>query len=121
MQDVLSITKALADKSRLRALMLLRHGELCVCQIIEVLGLAPSTVSKHMSLLRQAGLVDARKEGRWIHYRLAGRDASPAVQEAQAFVKRHLEEVSQTHQDDATLQKVLEIDKEALCQRQTKK
>lgn len=121
MQDVLSITKALADKSRLRALMLLRHGELCVCQIIEVLGLAPSTVSKHMSILRQAGLVNARKEGRWIHYRLAGREASPWVKDALVFVKRHLEDVHQTHRDDTALQQVLKIDKETLCQRQTKK
>jgi len=51
--------------------MMLSGGELCACQIIEMLGLAPSTVSKHMSILRQAGLVETRKEGRWIYYRLA--------------------------------------------------
>ena len=121
MKDMLSITKALADESRLRALMVLRHGELCVCQIIELLGLAPSTVSKHMSLLRQAGLVISRKEGRWIHYRLAGREASAAAREALTFVTRQLADVPQVHQDDADLQIILEIDKEALCQRQTKK
>ena len=64
------ITKALSDIQRLRILMLLRKGELCVCRIIAVLGLAPSTVSKHLSVLNAAALVDSRKEGRWAYYRL---------------------------------------------------
>ena len=71
MLETLNITKALSDENRIRALMMLTGGELCVCQIIEMLGLAPSTVSKHMSILRQAGLVETRKEGRWIYYRLS--------------------------------------------------
>ena len=49
--------------------------ELCVCQIVELLGLAPSTVSKHLAILKQARLVDSRKEGRWMFYRLADEDA----------------------------------------------
>lgn len=71
MREILSITKALADETRVRALASLTGGELCLCQIIEVLGLAPSTVSKHMSVLQQAGLVRRRKRGRWHFYRLA--------------------------------------------------
>jgi ArsR family transcriptional regulator len=71
LRSTLKVTKALADLQRLRILMLLRQGELCVCQIIAVLGLAPSTVSKHLSLLSEADLVVCRKEGRWAHYRLA--------------------------------------------------
>jgi len=70
MRAALRVGKALADLQRLRILMMLRPGELCVCQIVEVLGLAPSTVSKHLSVLSAAGLVDSRKEGRWIYYRL---------------------------------------------------
>ncbi len=64
------ITKALADPQRLRILLMLRGGERCVCQIVEALALAPSTVSKHLSLLDAAGLVASRKQGRWIYYRL---------------------------------------------------
>jgi ArsR family transcriptional regulator len=79
MNDVLNVAKALADANRLRALMALGAGELCVCQLIEMLGLAPSTVSKHLSILHQAGLVEVRKEGRWMYYRLPGRGASKAV------------------------------------------
>ena len=121
MQDILAITKALADENRLRALMMLREQELCACQVIEVLGLAPSTVSKHMTILRQAGLVKARKDGRWMHYSLSQRGAHKPVKEALSFVKANLIDSVQTQNDDKALQKVLSIDKENLCKRQTKK
>ena len=66
MYEFMNMTKALSDQNRIRVLMALRKRELCVCQIIELLGLAPSTVSKHMSILRHARLVESRKEGIWI-------------------------------------------------------
>ncbi|MCC6679435.1 MAG: winged helix-turn-helix transcriptional regulator [Phycisphaeraceae bacterium] len=91
MKDILAVTKALADESRLRALMALSGGELCLCQIISVLELAPATVSKHMSLLYAAGLVERRKEGKWHYYRLPGREASPAARQALRWVTEHLE------------------------------
>ena len=68
MRDFMAIVKALADENRVRALMALRERELCVCEIIELLGLAPSTVSKHLSILYQAGLLESRKDGRWVYY-----------------------------------------------------
>jgi DNA-binding transcriptional ArsR family regulator len=70
-EEFTSITKALSDQHRLRALMSLHNGELCVCQIIELLSLAPSTVSKHMAILKAAGQVESRKDSRWVYYRLA--------------------------------------------------
>ena len=70
MHEILSITKALSDETRVRALLSVKDGELCLCQIIEVLGLAPSTVSKHMNVLHQARLVQRRKQGKWHFYRL---------------------------------------------------
>jgi len=76
MKTLLPILSALADESRLRAFLLLRDQELCVCQIIEVLGLSPSTVSRHMTLLYQAGLVERRKEGKWHYYRIAAAKAT---------------------------------------------
>ncbi|MBN1577026.1 MAG: winged helix-turn-helix transcriptional regulator [Chitinispirillaceae bacterium] len=79
MDNFLAITKALSDANRVRALMALRGGELCVCQIIELLGLAPSTVSKHMAVLKQAGLVKCRKEERWMYYRLPESSEQPAL------------------------------------------
>lgn len=82
MKPYLAITRALGDEARIRALLALREGELCLCQIIDLIALAPSTVSKHMSLLYDAGLVERRKEGRWHYYRLAGRGAPPMVKQA---------------------------------------
>lgn len=79
MRQITRLAKALGDPQRLRALMALRSGEMCVCALIALLRLAPSTVSKHMQLLEQAGLITARKNGRWVHYRLAGRAAQPHV------------------------------------------
>lgn len=79
MRSTLRITKALSDIQRVRILMMLRTGELCVCQIIAVLGLAPSTVSKHLSILSAAGLVDSRKDGRWAYFRLPQGAAFKAV------------------------------------------
>ena len=63
MREFMSITKALADPNRVRILLALRRGELCVCQITELFGLAPSTVSKHLSILHHAGLIQSRKIG----------------------------------------------------------
>jgi len=79
MKQVLNITKALADENRLRALMMLRGGEMCVCRIIEMLNLAPSTVSKHMSILKQADLVETRRAGKWTYYRLTDAGANSAA------------------------------------------
>ncbi len=86
MQQFLTIAKALSDESRVRALLSLRGGELCLCQIIEVLGLSPSTVSKHMDVLFQAGLVARRKEGRWHYFCLADGDSPPVVRRAIEWV-----------------------------------
>ena len=63
--------KALADQTRLRIISLLRAGEICVCDIHGSLGLPQPTVSRHLAYLRKTGLVDTRKDGLWVHYRLA--------------------------------------------------
>jgi len=81
LQRIVAVFKALGDEHRLRALLALEERELCVCQIVELLGLAPSTVSKHMSILKQAGLVDGAKRGRWVHYRLSGSLSSKDFQD----------------------------------------
>ena len=66
-----SLFKALADATRLRILGLLLTGEVCVCDIHESLKIPQPKASRHLAYLRAAGLVDARKEGQWVHYRLS--------------------------------------------------
>ena len=106
MRGFLAITKALSDEARVRALMTLANGELCVCQIIEVVGLSPSTVSKHMSILQQAGLVERRKDGRWHYYRLAGRDAAPTVRQALRWARKSLQDERTIAKDARVLSRV---------------
>ena len=71
MSDAVQLFKSLADETRLRILNLIRHREVCVCQIEESLGLGQSKVSRHLAHLRNAGLVSDRREGLWIYYSLA--------------------------------------------------
>ncbi len=120
MRDLMEITRALADENRVRALMALRGGELCVCQIIELLGLAPSTVSKHMQILRQARLVDSRKDGRWIYYRLAGEKAPGAVRTALEWVRNHLAGDPRIQEDAMHLEEILRMDPGEVCRLQQK-
>ena len=82
MREFMNLTKALADASRVRTLPALRRGELCVCQVTESFTFAPSTVSKHPTILFQARLVGSRKEGRWIHHQLPGENVPLTVCEA---------------------------------------
>ena len=63
--------RAFSDRTRLRILNMLRGGETCVCDLVEVLGAPQPKVSRHLAYLRKAGLVVARKDGMWMHYSLA--------------------------------------------------
>jgi len=118
MRQFMNITKALADPNRARALLALQRGELCVCQITELFGLAPSTVSKHLSILLQAGLVESRKEGRWIYYRLPGKEAPAVVREAIVWVEKSLADNPRAVEDKQTLKRILKQDPAELCKRQ---
>jgi ArsR family transcriptional regulator, arsenate/arsenite/antimonite-responsive transcriptional repressor len=71
------VMKAAADPTRVRILKILEGGELCVCQVIAILSLGQSTVSKHLFLLRTAGLITDRREKKWVHYALNRNRNSP--------------------------------------------
>ena len=118
MRCFMDVVKALADENRVRAVMALQGKELCVCQLIELLGLAPSTVSKHMAILKQARLVESRKDGRWIFYRLSSREASPEARDALAWVQKALYKDSRIRQDAKRLKTILKKDREKLCKLQ---
>ncbi|MBD3236893.1 MAG: metalloregulator ArsR/SmtB family transcription factor [Candidatus Eisenbacteria bacterium] len=107
MNELLRVARALGDPNRVRAFLALEKRELCACQLIELLGLAPSTVSKHMAVLKHAGLVDSRKSGRWVHYRCTGKRAVPAVREAIAWAHRSLRHDPQITRDRRRLVAIL--------------
>lgn len=118
MRELLEVTQALADESRLRILAALAGGELCVCQILEILDLAPSTVSKHLAILRQARLIDGRKDGRWMHYRLADEDVPAEARSATTWILAHLLDEKRVTDDRAHLKKLLKLEPEEVTRRQ---
>ena len=118
MREFMNITKALGDATRIRVLLALRQQELCACQITELFGLAQSTMSKHFYLLRQAGLIDSRKEGRWVYYALPGKEAPPAVLEALKWVRRSLTDDPTIARDAKILRKILKLDPVEICKNQ---
>ena len=117
MRGFLDITSALADETRVRVLMALKGRELCLCQIIELLGLSQSTVSRHMSILKRAGLVESRKEGKWSWFKLAGGDAPPAVCQALEWVEASVAGSARVEEDARRLSKILEVELDEVCRR----
>jgi DNA-binding transcriptional ArsR family regulator len=117
MEKSLSVFKALSDSHRLRAFMSLQGGELCICQIIALLELAPSTVSKHMSILKQAGLVKSRKEGRWIYYCRAESSKVP-VKAIVALLSKMLADDTIVKNDSEVLRAIVASDRSDLCLQQ---
>jgi len=115
MFDFMCVTKALSDENRVRILLALRGKELCVCQLIELLQLAPSTVSKHLSILRQARMITSRKEGRWMYYRLVKNPSYAAVGDALDWVVKSVKNDPLIKNDDVRLNKILSQSPEILC------
>ena len=102
MQIIVTIAKALSEENRLRVLTALRGRELCACEISELLGLTDSTVSTHMAILKRAGLVQSRKSGRWVYYRLPDKPES-AVQKALDWIHKTLDGSVRAKEDEAKL------------------
>jgi DNA-binding transcriptional ArsR family regulator len=105
-RELLAVSKALSDESRLRALVAVKDGELCLCQIIQVLGLAPATVSKHMDILERAGLVQRRRQGKWRYYRLNDGGSPHAAMTALRWVFDLLGKDPQLSEDARKIRKV---------------
>lgn len=112
MKRFIRVMKALSDPSRVRLVKILEHKPLCVCELQNLVGLAQSTVSKHMRILEEAGLVDFNKEGSWIIYRLTrGEDSE--------YARVMLENLQDWLSDDETLQDMIarlpQVDRERIC------
>jgi len=114
----MAITKALSDPNRVRILLALRNGELCVCQITELFGFAPSTISKHLSILQHGGLILSRKSERWVYYRLPDKSAPVAVREALGWVQKSLAKTAEAAADAKKLKQILKTDLAVICRRQ---
>jgi ArsR family transcriptional regulator len=116
MLQSLEILKALSDMNRLRIVAALsRYEELCACQITELLQVTGATVSRHLSVLQHAGLLESRKEGRWIYYHLV-----VSVENASLFgwLETDLDGSGKLKDDQQALESIVEITREDLCRRQ---
>jgi len=105
------IIKALSDKNRIRILKMLQKKSLCVCEITAVLKLAASTVSQHLSILRDAGFIRDWKEGKWINYEI-NPEAGTSVSNALIFIHLQLEEDETVKKDREIIKSV---DRIILC------
>ncbi len=109
-----AVAQAVSDGNRVRILAALRGRRLCVCQITELLGLAPSTVSKHLLVLRHAGLVESVKSGRWIHYTRPA-EAEPAAREVLEWIDESLAGDARLRDDARRVKEILKVPVETLC------
>jgi ArsR family transcriptional regulator, arsenate/arsenite/antimonite-responsive transcriptional repressor len=103
-ETLAALFQALGDPTRLRILGLLLTGEVCVCHIHESLRISQPKASRHLAYLRRAGIVETRRDGLWVHYRLADRGDSVigAIRQAVSHALGHIETV---HRDADRLQK----------------
>lgn len=96
--------KALADRTRLRILALLGNNEVCVCHLHDSLGLPQPTVSRHLAYLRRTGLVSARRDGVWMHYRVSP-SLAPEIRQVLDAAVQALASVTTTARDRAQFEK----------------
>ena len=115
LRDYEAVLKAAADPNRARILKMLEAGEMCVCQIVATLELSQSTVSKHLSLLRAAGLVDERKRGRWVYFRLADSPVNEYAQPVLALVRGWLTKDTAIREDVKRAGRIRRLPVEELC------
>jgi ArsR family transcriptional regulator len=114
MRHFIRVMKALSDPSRVKILKMLQYREMCVCEIKEALELSQPTVSRHLKLLENAGLVTYQKDGLWVNYRVADGDTSPYAANVLGNLRHWL-------QDDpeigALVKRLPMIRREAICKR----
>ena len=112
MRELVKIFKALSDSNRIRILKMLQIRPLCVCEITAVLSLAPSTVSKHLSILREADLIYDVKEGKWVNYYINKKSSDLYIKDILPLLKDWLPKDKLVEKD---VIKVGRVDRNVLC------
>ena len=115
LRQLLPVTKALSDPTRLRILKLLEEGELCVCQIVASLRLGQSSVSQQLSILKKAGLIEDARRGRWVYYRICENQINPYAEPFLDLLKDMLLEDSTVQKDRERRDAVRQIPVDELC------
>lgn len=111
------VMKAVADPTRVRILKILEGGEICVCQVIAVIALGQSTISKHLFLLRAAGLIKDRRDKKWIHYSLDGKSGNSYAGPVLRNLRKWLNDDPLVLKDRERAAMAREIGPVAICER----
>jgi ArsR family transcriptional regulator len=115
MKEIAIIFKALSDDTRLRVIKLLQERELCVCELMQVLDMSQPRISRHMSVLKNAGLVEDRREGKWVHYFLCnGTDNEDIKRILQSF-SQMANDNQLVQEDKKKLKKALRLSEKKIC------
>ncbi len=115
MREFVRVMKALSDPSRVKILKVLQHKSMCVCEIQQILGLAQSTISKHLKSLGDAGLVASSKSGLWVNYTLGEGNTSPYAAAILGNLRHWLQEDSEVVRMVGILH---EVRREDICRKQ---
>ncbi len=115
MRDLIRVLKALSDPNRMRIMKMLQQREMCVCELAELLGISQPSVSRHMRILTEAGLVISHKEGMWVHYLWNPSPPKPYSASLLFELKKWLEQDPQIR---ALLKQASKINREEICRKQ---
>ena len=119
MKQLLKTMKSLSDPNRVKIIKMLEQKEMCVCEIQAALGLAQPTISKHLKILEDAGLVESNKQGMWVNYRLA---SSANANDQSIYARTMLNHLRQWLNDDPEVKKLLSslkyISRENICKKE---
>lgn len=113
-EEKTKIFKSLSDPNRLRILKMLQTKSLCVCEITDILQLATSTVSKHLSILKAVGFIIEEKDGKWVNYSINPRPSDPRISSILSTLDFWISDESAIIADKVKVQKVNRIE---LCSR----
>ena len=102
----INVFRALSDPNRIRIVKMLAEKELCMCEVREVLGLSSSTVSKHLTILRDAGLLLDSKDGKWVNFRLNNTAEPVFIRSIITLVKKSFDDEETIREDMAKLRRV---------------
>lgn len=114
MNELSQLFKVLSDRNRLRILKMLEKKPLCVCEITQILGLAASTTSKHLSLLKEVDLIFEQKDKKWVNYHLNRASQKTYVKKILPLIEGWLNDDEAIQQDS---EKVVSVDRTQLCQK----
>ncbi|MBW2552946.1 MAG: winged helix-turn-helix transcriptional regulator [Deltaproteobacteria bacterium] len=112
MRELVKVFKALSDKNRLRILKMLQHKKMCVCELSAALGITRPSVSRHLSLMKDAGLVSDERNGPWIDYSLCEEKINHYAPVIKSHLKGWINDDSKVKED---LKKIKSLNRENLC------